>query len=127
MTPTGQRQYILAVIEHATRRVRILGTTAHPTAAWVSQTARNLAMDLTDANATPAYLSRDRDAKYPALFDEILATSGIQVVHTGIRTPRMNAIMERWVQTCRHELLDRTLIWNERHLLTTTSTDPTKR
>ncbi|MGW1915721.1 integrase core domain-containing protein [Streptomyces sp. NPDC002076] len=27
----------------------------------------------------------------------------------------MNAIMERWVQTCRHELLDRTLIWNERH------------
>jgi putative transposase len=29
----------------------------------------------------------------------------------------MNAIMERWVQTCRHELLDRTLIWNQRHLL----------
>ena len=31
--------------------------------------------------------------------------------------PRMNSIMERWVQTCRHELLDRTLIWNQRHLL----------
>ena len=29
----------------------------------------------------------------------------------------MNAIMERWVQTCRRELLDRTLIWNQRHLL----------
>lgn len=28
----------------------------------------------------------------------------------------MNAIMERWVQTCRHELLDRTLIWNQAHL-----------
>jgi hypothetical protein len=28
----------------------------------------------------------------------------------------MNAVMERWVQTCRHELLDRTLIWNQRHL-----------
>jgi transposase InsO family protein len=28
----------------------------------------------------------------------------------------MNAIMERWIQTCRRELLDRTLIWNERHL-----------
>ncbi|MFJ9173733.1 integrase core domain-containing protein [Streptomyces sp. NPDC102360] len=115
-TLTGQRQYILTVIEHATRRVRILGTTAHPTATWVAQAARNLAMDLTDAKATVAYLIRDRDAKYPALFDEILADAGIQVVLTGVRIPRMNAIMERWVQTCRHELLDRTLIWNERHL-----------
>ncbi|MEU6789146.1 integrase core domain-containing protein [Nonomuraea angiospora] len=35
---------------------------------------------------------------------------------TGIRMPRMNAIMERWVQSCRHELLDRCLVWNERHL-----------
>ncbi|MEV7197384.1 integrase core domain-containing protein [Streptomyces sp. NPDC093510] len=116
VTLTGQRQYILAAIEHATRRIRILGTTAHPTAAWVSQAARNLAMDLTDANTTFVYLIRDRDAKYPALFDDILTNAGIQVVRTGIRIPRMNAIMERWVQTCRHELLDRTLIWNERHL-----------
>jgi transposase InsO family protein len=116
LTRTGRRQYILAVIEHATRRIRILGTSAHPTAAWISQAARNLAMDLTDANATHAYLIRDRDAKYPALFDEILADAGIQVVRTGIRIPRMNAIMERRVQTRRHELLDRTLIWNERHL-----------
>ncbi|WP_428950853.1 integrase [Streptomyces sp. cg35] len=113
---TGRRQYILAIIEHATRRIRILGTTARPSAAWVTQTARNLAIDRTDAQATVAYLIRDRDAKYPALFDEILANAGIQVVRTGIRIPRMNALMERWVQTCRHELLDRTLIWNERHL-----------
>jgi transposase InsO family protein len=39
------------------------------------------------------------------------------VVLTGVRMPRMNAIMERWVQTCRRELLDRTLIWNQPHLL----------
>ncbi|WP_245380878.1 transposase [Kibdelosporangium banguiense] len=31
----------------------------------------------------------------------------------------MNSIVERWIQTCRHELLDRTLIWNQRHLLRT--------
>ncbi|MEU1631130.1 integrase, partial [Streptomyces sp. NPDC020096] len=116
VTPTGQRQYILAVIEHATRRIRILGTTTHPTAQWVSQAARNLVMDLEDAAATVTYLIRDRDAKFPALFDQILADAGIQTVLTGIRMPRMNAIMERWVQTCRHELLDRTLIWHERHL-----------
>jgi transposase InsO family protein len=63
------------------------------------------------------YLLRDRDAKYPALFDQVLADAGIEVVLTGIRMPRMNAIMERWVQTCRSELLDRMLVWNHAHLL----------
>jgi putative transposase len=47
----------------------------------------------------------------------VVADVGIEVVLTGVRMPRMNAIMERWVQTCRRELLDRTLIWNQRHLL----------
>ncbi|WP_327660231.1 MULTISPECIES: integrase core domain-containing protein [unclassified Streptomyces] len=116
VTLTGQRQHILAVIEHATRRIRILGTTAHPTAARVSQAAPNLATDPTDAQATHAYLIRDQDAKYPAHFDEILCTAGTEIVHTSVRIPRMNTLMERWVQTCRHELLDRTLIWNEHHL-----------
>src|ERR1700730_3465014 len=54
---------------------------------------------------------------FPALFDAVLADAGIDVVLSGIRTPRMNSIMERWVQTCRRELLDRTLISNQRHLL----------
>jgi putative transposase len=116
ITLTGQRQYILAVIEHATRRVRVLGTTAHPTAVWVTQAARNLVMDLDEAGVQVKYLIRDRDAKFPAMFDRILTDTGIGIVLTGVRMPRMNSIMERWVQTCRHELLDRTLIWNERHV-----------
>ena len=111
------RMYILAVIEHASRRIRILGATAHPTAAWVTQAARNLVMDLHDAGSNVRYLIRDRDGKYPALFDTILADAGITVVRSGVQMPRMNAIMERWVRTCRRELLDRTLIWNQRHLL----------
>ncbi|MCG5213062.1 hypothetical protein [Streptosporangium sp. KLBMP 9127] len=91
----GQRQYILAVIEHATRRVRVLGTTTHPIPNWVIQAMKNLVMDLDDAGCRARYLIRDRDTKFPALMDGILADAGIQTVLTGIRMPRMNSIMER--------------------------------
>jgi hypothetical protein len=74
-------------------------------------------MDLEDAGSKAKYLIRDRDGRFPELFDTVLADAGIKVVLSGIQTPRMNSIMERWVRTCRHELLDRTLIWNQRHLL----------
>ncbi|MFI7114799.1 integrase core domain-containing protein [Nonomuraea sp. NPDC050227] len=116
VTLSGERQYVLAAIEHATRRVRVLGTTAHPSASWVIQAFRNLVMDLDDAGCRARFLIRDRDGKFPALIDEVLAEAGITTVLTGIRMPRMNSIMERWVQSCRRELLDRCLVWNERHL-----------
>jgi len=108
--------YVLAVIEHATRRVRILGDRP-PTATWTTQLARNLAMDVQDAGATVKYLIRDRDSRYTAAFDAVFHGEGIAIVKTGIRMPRMNAIMERWVRSCRAELLDRTLIVNRAHLL----------
>jgi transposase InsO family protein len=116
-TLTGARLYVFAVIEHATRRIRILGATAHPTAQWVVQLGRNLVMDLEDAGSRARFLIRDRDSKFTPAFDAVLADAGLDVVTSGIRMPRMNSIMERWIQTCRRELLDRTLIWNERHLL----------
>ncbi|MGI5516003.1 integrase core domain-containing protein [Streptomyces sp. CA-106131] len=116
-TLTGATLYVFAVIEHATRRVRILGATTHPTADWVTQLARNMVMDLHDAGTKVKFLIRDRDARYRAPFDAVLQAEGIEVVQTGVRIPRMNAIMERWVRTCRAELLDRTLVWNQAHLL----------
>ncbi|WP_455361908.1 integrase core domain-containing protein [Streptomyces sp. SYSU K21746] len=109
--------YVFAAIEHATRRIRILGATAHPTASWVAQAAKNLVMDLEDAGCRARFLIRDRDGKFPALFDAVLTDAEIEVVLSGVRMPSMNEIMERWVQTCRRELLDRTLIWDQRHLL----------
>ena len=117
VTLSGARLHVLAAIEHASRRIRILGATAHPTAPWVRQAARNLLMDLEDAGCRARFLIRDRDGKFPGLFDAILADAGIEVVHSGVRMARMNSIMGRWVQTCRRELLDRTLIWNQSHLL----------
>ncbi|MFT7837773.1 integrase core domain-containing protein [Saccharothrix sp. BKS2] len=118
-TLSGTRLYVLAVIEHASRRVKVLGATAHPTASWVTQAARNLVMDLDDAGSPVRFLIRDRDGKFSTLFDAVLADAEIQVVLSGVRIPRMNAIMERWIHSCRRELLDRTLIWNQRHLLHT--------
>jgi putative transposase len=116
-TLTGARLYVFAVIEHTTRRVRVLGATAHPTAAWTTQLARNLIMDLQDAGATVKYLVRDRDSRYTAAFDAVFHNEGVAIVKTGVRVPGMNAIMERWVRSCRAELLDRTLIVNQAHLL----------
>jgi putative transposase len=74
-------------------------------------------MDLEDAGSKARFLIRDRDAKFTAAFDALLADAGLKVVTTGIQIPRMNSLMERWIQTCRRELLDRTLIWNYSHLL----------
>jgi transposase InsO family protein len=117
VTLSGARLYVFAVIEHASRRIRIPGATAHPNAPWVAQIAKNLVMDLEDACSRARFLIRDRDGKFPARFDTILKDAGIEVILTGVRAPRMNAIMERWVETCRRELLDRTLVWNHKHLL----------
>ncbi|WP_034090704.1 integrase core domain-containing protein [Streptacidiphilus albus] len=117
VTLTGARLYVFAVIEHANRRIRILGATKHPTGSWVVQAAKNLVMDLEDSGCRARYLIRDRDGKFPQLFDDVLKDAGIEVVLSGVRIPRMNSITERWVQTCRRELLDRTLIWDQRHLL----------
>jgi putative transposase len=104
------RLYCFAVVEHATRRVHILGVTANPTAGWVAQQARNLLMDLEERAGSFKFIIRDRDSKFTALFDEVFRAEGIRIVLTAPQAPRMNAIMERWVGSVRREILDRILI-----------------
>ena len=112
----GTQAYVLAVIEHASRRIRILGVTLHPTGEWTSQRARNLLMDLGEQAHGVKFIIRDRGSNFTAALDAVLADAGIRTVLCNIRTPRMNAIAERWIGGCRRELLDRTLIWNQAHL-----------
>jgi transposase InsO family protein len=104
------------VIEHATRRIRILGVTLHPTGQWTTQQARNLIMDLGEQAERMKFMIHDRRSNFTAAFDAVLADAGIRTVLCNVDTPRMNAIAERWIGGCRRELLDRTLIWNQSHL-----------
>jgi putative transposase len=50
-------------------------------------------------------------------FDAVFQAAGSRVIRSAVQAPRMNSIMERWIGSCRRELLDRTLIWNRRHLM----------
>jgi putative transposase len=111
-----QRLYVLLVVEHATRRVPVLGITTHPSGAWVAQQVRNFLMDLGDRAAAFTVLIRDRDSKFTSVFDAVFASESIRILRTPVRAPRTNAIAERWVVTARRELLDRILIVNRRHL-----------
>jgi len=64
------------------------------------------------------FVLHDRDASFSAAFDAVFQSAGIRVIRSAVQAPRMNSIMERWIGSCRRELLDRTLIWNQRHLMT---------
>ena len=93
----GTQAHVLAVTGHATRRIRILGVTLHPTGQWATQQARNLLMDLGGQAERMKFVIRDRGSSFTAAFGAVLADARIRTVLCNVRTPRMNAIAERWI------------------------------
>jgi transposase InsO family protein len=96
--------------------VHLLGVTTHPDAAWTTQAARNLLMDLGERTATFTVPIRDRAGQFTDAFNAVLADAGITAVKTPARCPKANAIAERWIRTLRAELTDRMLTLGPRHL-----------
>jgi len=73
-------------------------------------------MDLGECATQFRFVIRDRDSKFTAMFDHVLAGSGVRIIKTPVRSPRANSFAERYVGTLRRECLDHLLIYGERHL-----------
>jgi transposase InsO family protein len=112
-TVTLRRLHVLFFIEIGSRRIHLGGITANPTGAWTTQAARNLLMTV---ESQFRFLVHDGAGQYSPAFDAVFTSEAITAITTPPRAPKANAYAERWVRTLRHELLDRTLIVNERQL-----------
>ena len=107
--------YPVFVIDLATRRVQVLGTTPHPDGAFMRQVVRTLSMADSDVCRV---LICDRDAKWSAAVRERLEEAGIRVVQTPYEAPNANAFAERFVRSMKEECLDRIIPIGEGHLPT---------
>ena len=103
------------VIDLASRRVHIVGSTPHPHDVFMRQVARTL----TAADDGPLVGRRvlicDRDAKWSAPVRERLNEAGIRVVQTPFQAPNANAYAERFVRSIKYECLNRVIPFGERH------------
>ncbi len=108
--------YVLFFIELGSRRVHLAGYTASPTAAWVTQQARQLSWQIQDGHVPARFLIHDRDSKFSVTFDTVFSAENVRIIRTPVQAPNANAFAERWIRSVREECLDRILILGEGHL-----------
>jgi putative transposase len=111
-TLTFQLLYGVFVIQHGRRRILHCNVTRHPTAEWIVQQLREAFPE----TAPYRYVILDRDTKWDAEVTVFLQSTGLQVKHTSVCSPWQNGIAERWVGSCRREMLDHVIAVNEEHL-----------
>ena len=108
--------FVLVVMELATRRVHIAGITPHPTAAFMQQCARQLTDPFDGFLLGKRYLIHDRDTKYTQAFDALMKASGVEPVLLPPRSPNLNAHCERFVRSIKEEALAQMVMLGERAL-----------
>ena len=111
-TLTFQLLYCFFVIEHSRRKILHCNVTRHPTAEWVVQQLREAFPD----NCPYRYVILDRDSKFDHEVITFLQASGLQPKRTSVQAPWQNGLAERWVGSCRREILDHVIALSEQHL-----------
>ena len=104
--------YCFFMIAHDRRRILRFNVTKHPTSLWIVQQLR----EAFPFDAAPRFLIFDRDAKYGLEVPAAIRSLQINPVQTSFESPWQNGIAERWVGSCRRELLDHIIPIDERHL-----------
>ena len=104
--------YCFFVISHDRRRILHFNLTKHPTSTWIVQQLRQAF----PFESAPRFLIFDRDAKYGLEVPLAMRSMKITPVPTSYQSPWQNGVAERWVESCRRDLLDHVIAINERHL-----------
>jgi putative transposase len=111
-TATFSLLYCFFVISHDRRRILHFNVTRHPTSRWIVQQLR----EAFPYQSAPRFLIFDHDAKYGLEVPAAIRSMRIACLQTPIQSPWQNGVAERWVGSCRRELLDHIIALNERHL-----------
>ena len=114
--------YTVFVIDLASRRVQIVGSTPHPDEGFMDQVGRTLTAADEGVLVGHRMLICDRDAKWSAPVRDRLGEAGIRVVQTPFQAPNANAYAERFVRSIKHECLNRVIPFGDRHLRRTMAT-----
>jgi transposase InsO family protein len=111
-TITFRLLYVWFVIDHRRRRIIHVNVTTHPTSSWVVQQIRNSFPD----DSAPKYLIFDNDAIFSSQVSASIESFDITPKRTAYRSPWQNGTAERWVGSCKRELIDHVIALNESHL-----------
>ncbi len=104
--------YVWFVIGHGRRLIIHFNVTMNPTAQWVMQQFREAFSDV----SVPRYLIFDNDSIFSDKITEAIKSFGIESKRTAFQSPWQNGTAERWVGSCKREIIDHVIVFNEEHL-----------